>query len=218
MSIDVKIITYKIINCYLRKIANLKKDNKAATILEFALLSPIFFGLILEVLQWGLYFYVSSEIDLVTNAAARQILTGAIGNQNMNAAQFRANVLCPGLPAGFDSTTCPATIIVNLVNLPVAPSPAGFSTFVNATKTALIRPTMNNASTSFCPGFTSDANQNNRPASVEVLQVYYPMPVISLYWANALAVNVNGKLLYYVGAVAAFRNEPYVAATQTGGC
>ena len=200
-----------------RRLNRFRTSADAATMLEFALLAPLFFALLLEILQLGLYFYVSSTVDYATNVAARKILTGAVGNQNLTATQFRANVLCPLLPASFSGAACSNTVVVNLVNLPAAGAPGGFYSLLNAQKSGLVRPVMDNATTKFCPGF-SGGPQSLGPASAEVLQVYYPMPVISLYWAGMMATTLNGSLVYYVGSVAAFQNEPYFSSSQTGGC
>src|ERR1700722_5003563 len=53
---------------------------------EFAALVPLFIGLIFTIAQIGLYFYYSASLYYVTHAAARQILTGGVANQNLTAA------------------------------------------------------------------------------------------------------------------------------------
>ena len=45
------------------RLRRFRTSADAATMLEFALLAPLFFALLLEILQLGLYFYVSSAVD-----------------------------------------------------------------------------------------------------------------------------------------------------------
>jgi Flp pilus assembly protein TadG len=176
-------------------------QRSAATALEFAMVVPVFLVLVIETFQLGLYFYTSASLNYATSEAARQILTGAVGQQGLTAAQFLTNVLCPALPG---SMSC-ANVVTNVVNVPEAIAPGGFYSFLNANQTGIAPPAvMENSQTSFCPGSTG---------SYVYLQVYYAMPVLSPIWM-AFAVSWNGGNVHFVSASAAFKNEPFQSTTQ----
>ncbi len=196
--------------------------------IEFAMLAPVFFALLLEVMQLGMYFYTSAAVDYATNKAARRILTGAVQNASETRAQFIAGEVCPQMPPSYfdplNPTDCSGKVVVNLVDLAVANGPGGFYTMVNAAQTGLTKPLpvdpVNGVAVQYCPGFPGGINPNTQAASVEVLQIYYPMPVISFFWANFISTSVNGQgsNVFYVGASASFQNEPYIVAVANNGC
>ncbi len=179
----------------------LATERSGVSAAEFALVVPAFLLLVIETLQLGLYFYTSASLDHATSDAARQILTGAVSQAGLTAAQFRTQVLCPALPG---SMSC-ANIVTNILDVPEATSPGGFYTYLNASQTGITPPAMDNTKTSFCPGSTG---------SYVYIQVYYAMPVLSPIW-TATAVNWNGSNVHFVSASAAFKNEPFQSA-QTG--
>ena len=154
--------------------------------------------LLTESMQVGLYFYTSAGVERATWKASRQILTGSIGGQGLTAAQFRSNVLCPSISS--THLSC-ANLITNVQTVPEGVSPAGFYTLVNGTQTGLIRPTLNNAATSYCIG---------TDGSYVFVQVLYAMPVFSPIW-RAFATSFNGAASYIIQSTAAFRNEPFQA-------
>ena len=184
-----------------RAVLRLLTQRSASAISEFAMVVPAFLLLVVETMQIGVYFYTSASLDHATNAAARQIMTGAVYSAGLTAAQFRTQILCPLLPA---SMSC-SSIVTNIQNVPEAVSPAGFYTYVNANATAIIAPTMDNKLTSFCPGIRG---------SYLYVQVYYAMPVISPIWYAAASVNWNGDTVHFVSAASAFKNEPFQSSTQ----
>ena len=84
-------------------------------------------------------------------------------------------------------------------------SPNGFYTLLNSTQTGLIRPTLDNSKTSYCPGNSQ---------SYVFVQILYPMPVFSPFW-RAFATTVNGSPSYILQSTAAFRNEPFAPGSQS---
>src|ERR1700723_3290615 len=81
-----------------RALRQIAADGSAATAGEVAGWLPLFAGLVFTITQVGLYFYYSASLFRVTQASARQILTGSVANQNLTAAQFQSQILCPQLP------------------------------------------------------------------------------------------------------------------------
>jgi Flp pilus assembly protein TadG len=181
------------------------RDRRGAAAVEFAMIGVLCIGLIVETMQAGLYFYTSASLERATGKAVRQIMTGSVSGQSLTAAQFRSTVLCPMLPAAM---SC-ANIITNISTVSEDVAPNGFYSFVNATQSAVIPPTMDNTQTSFCAGTTS---------SVIYAQIYYAMPVISPVWRAIAATNWNGKSVAFVNSAAAFKNEPFQGTTQPAGC
>ena len=176
-------------------------QRSASAMTEFAMVVPAFLLLVVETMQIGVYFYTLASLDHATNAAARQIMTGAVYSAGLTAAQFRTQILCPLLPG---SMSC-SNIVTNIQNVPEAVSPAGFYTYVNANATAVIVPAMNNRLTRFCPGISS---------SNLYIQVYYAMPVISPIWYAVASVKWNGNTVHFVSAASAFKNEPFQSSSQ----
>jgi Flp pilus assembly protein TadG len=181
---------------------------------EFAFLIPLFVGLVVMIGQVGLYFFNSTSLYYATEKATRQIMTGAIANQGLTAAQFRANVLCPLLPA---SMSC-ANIITNIQVVPDTSGGASYwygltnytaspSSPQGYTVTQLNQPPMNNTSTSFCIGSAG---------SIVATQVYYAMPVFGIPQMLTGASTFNGQSVIFLGATSVFKNEPF--ATAYTGC
>jgi pilus assembly protein Flp/PilA len=177
-------------------------DRRGAAAVEFALVAVPMFLTLFEVLQSGLFVYFSGQLDHATQAAARQILTGATQNASTTASNFRTNILCPMLPSVMSCNN----VIVNLQNFSEAPSPGGFYAFVNASQTAIILPPLDNSKTSFCPGV---------PGQYVYLQVYYAMPLFGNVWLPVTTTVYNGQTVKLIGSSAAFRNEPYQSTTST---
>lgn len=188
----------------LRKaIVALGTDASGISAIEFAGLLVFFMMIVGEILQLGLYFYTSASLNYATNKAVRQILIGAVANQNLTAAQFRTQILCPLLPGAM---SC-ANVITNVQTVTEGTNPNGFYSFVNAAQTSLIVPSMNNNLTSFCIG---------TGGSYVIVQVFYAMPVLGLSWLLANATTWNGSSVYFVSANSAFRSEPF--QTTYSGC
>ncbi len=182
-------------------IARLSRDVRGTVAVEFALIGLACILLVIETMQAGLYFYTSASLDMATTKAMRQVMTGAVTNSGVTAAQFRSTVLCPLLP----SVMSCSNVVSNLQSVSEAVSPGGFYAFVNASQTGTISPTMDNTKTSFCPGTTG---------GVVYAQIFYAMPVFSPFWRLVNSVNWNGSLVHFISSAAAFKSEPYPTSKQ----
>jgi Flp pilus assembly protein TadG len=189
-------------------------ERSGIAAIEFATLSGVFVGLILMVAQIGLYFYFSTTLYYVTQAATRQILTGAVAHSGLTAAQYRTNVLCPILTAtSYGSMSC-NNIITNIQVVPAwtGTTSGGFYSLTNMvnnasnplgyTMTGLTTPPMNNSQTSFCIG---------SPGAIIIAQVYYAMPVIGIPTMLTNASSYNGKSVVFISATSVFKNEPFTS-------
>ncbi len=185
-------------------------DRSAIAAMEFAVLLPLFAGLVFMISQIGIYFYFSTSLYYVTAKATRQILTGAVANQSLTAAQYRTQILCPLLPG---SMSC-SNVITNIQVVPPwsGLTSGGFYTLTNIknnpsgplayTMTGLTPPTMNNNNTNFCIGSAG---------SIVAAEVYYAMPVLGIPWMLTNAQTFNGKSVIFISATSVFKNEPFTS-------
>jgi len=158
--------------------------NSGATAVEFALVAAPFFALLYAILETALVFLAQQVLQTATTQASRAIMTGQAQAQNMTAAQFKQSV-CAHAVALFNCSS----LYVNVVT---------FSSFTAATMPSPIQNgQFNTSNMNYSPGGTGD---------IEVVQVYYPWPVISGPLGFALSNTNNG--LDVLTATSAFRNEP----------
>jgi Flp pilus assembly protein TadG len=186
------------------RLRRLVRDRQGSTAVEFGVVGTALVFLILGAMQVGLYLYTSAAMEAAVTKAMRQVMTGTASAGAMTAAQFRSNILCPLLPGGLSCSN----VITNLVIVSQGTNPNGFYQFVNAAQSWIVPPTMDNTQTSFCTGTAG---------SVVYAQVYYAMPVVLPFvFANKTA-QWQGRSAFFVGAFAAFRNEPFQSNSQ-GAC
>ena len=160
---------------------NLHKAGVALT--EFALLMPIFIGVVVCALEAQADYFCQSTLDQAVYKGYQQIQNGTAVTNNWAATDFINNAICP-----YVGSTLTCSLIQ--VNLLVAQSPGGWpphmGTYyqvqvVNSTQTFNIWMTQaNNVLTvpaNWCLGAGSEA---------QVLQVAYPIPFLSSIWAGTL--------------------------------
>lgn len=188
----------------MRHAAALARNKRGSVAVEFAMIGSALFLLVLGTMQIGVYLYIAATMERAVATATRQVMTGTASAGSMTAAQFRSNVLCPLLPAAMSCSS----VITNIVTVSQGADPNGFYQFVNSKRSWIVPPTMNNTQTSFCTGTAG---------SVIYAQVYYAMPIIIPVILRSVASTFNGKSVYFVGAFAAFRNEPFQSVSQ-GAC
>jgi Flp pilus assembly protein TadG len=198
-----------------RATSRFARDPSASIAVEFAMLIPLFIGLVFMIAQVGLYFYFSASLYRVTRSAAREILDGAAMTQSLTAAQFRTQVLCPLLPANMSCSN----VVTNIQVVTPGAAPGGFFALTNYQQdansplgydlTGLTQPPMNNNLTSFCIG---------KPQTVVAVEVYYAMPVLGISWMFNNAATFNGKRVVFISATTAFKNEPFPTNSSYAGC
>jgi len=162
-----------------------RADASGVSAVEFALLAPLFMGLVFVSLMISVLYLAKSELDAATQAAARLVMTG----QATTSAQLQTG-LCNNIGGIF---TC-GSFMVNLKSY----SLSGFDSASTATATPTITynadgTVSNNWGTSF-----------GAVGSIMVLQVLYQFPVIggSLFSFGSTS---NGSALLISTAV--FVNE-----------
>ena len=178
------------------------RANRASVTIEFAFLGLATFGLVLESMQTGLYFYDSTALERATINTTRKLKTG----NTLAADQFRTT-LCSFLPAGM---SC-ANVITNINTATEDVYPKGYYSFVKSDQSGVVTPDMSGGSTSYCPG---------APKAYVYAQVFYAMPAISPAWKAIASTLWKGTYVHFIPAAAVFRNEPYPtsSAPSAGGC
>lgn len=83
------------------------RDNRGATIIEFALVAAPFVALILAILQIAVVFFAQEGLETAAEAASRSIMTGQAQSAGLTQAQFQAQT-CKSLPAFF---SCPKLMV-----------------------------------------------------------------------------------------------------------
>ena len=167
----------------------LARDETGSPAVEFALVFPIFIGVVLATLQAGSIFLVKAFFESASEEAARVVLTNQT-DLDLTVAQFQTEV-CNQLTALFDCSQ---------VTIELEPVPAG-TTNLNA-----LLPTFD-ATGKVVGTPTVDVGSNSAVSGTDMLLVVmYPWPV----YGGPLGLNFanmgNGKML--MTSTQVFRIEP----------
>jgi Flp pilus assembly protein TadG len=163
-----------------------RRNRRGSAVVEFALVAPIFFGLLFAIIELAMVFYASQVLETVTQDSARQIMTGQAQLASFTQAQFK-NLVCSKVVAMFDC--------VNGISIDVK----SYSAFASINIADPI-----DAGKNFVP-------PNNYlpggPGDVVVVRLFYQWPL----FVTGLGFNISNlsgskRLLT---ATAAFQNEPY---------
>jgi Flp pilus assembly protein TadG len=164
------------------------------SMLEFALVAPIFFFLLMGIIETGMIFYASSVLQYAADDAGRMVRTGQAQNSQWTATDLQ-NRICTDISAVL---ACGGSLQIDMETYP------SFGT-ANFTNPLLANGTLNPALNNYQPGTS---------CSIVLLRVFYTWsittPEMQIFLSNMAG---NNRLL--IGA-AAFRNEPY--QTSVAGC
>lgn len=168
-------------------VARFGGDERATTIVEFALLATPFFMLIFGILELGLIFLVSTTLENAVTASGRQIRTGQAQSSGMTAAQFKTNI-CNNMT--WLGSSCATNLNVDVRT---------YGSFTGVTTPSPVQNgAFNAAAMTFSPGGSS---------SIVVVRAYYQWNVITPL-LNPTLVNLSGNQRL-ISATIVFRNEPY---------
>ncbi|GKQ51707.1 TadE/TadG family type IV pilus assembly protein [Bradyrhizobium sp. Ce-3] len=164
------------------------RNRRGVTAVEFALVAPLFFGLLFAIIEVAMIFFASQVLETVTQDSSRMIMTGQAQGANYTQQQFK-DFVCGRVNALFDCT--------NGVYVDVRSYPATSFSTVNLT------PITDPTQVKWCPGKDGD---------VVVVRLFYQWPlfVTKLFASTNLT---NGKRLLI--ATATFKNEPSGTAGTT---
>lgn len=165
------------------------RNERGATLVEFALLAVPFFALVGAILETAMVFLASEVLDAAVNDANRLILTGQAQSASFDFDDFRSAV-CNHT---FGLFNCDA------IHIRVTP----VTDFASASAT----PPVEADCTETCDWTEPQVFTPGQGSNVMLVQAYYKWPVILNFANFSLAtLGDNTRLL---AAVRVFRNEPF---------
>jgi Flp pilus assembly protein TadG len=165
---------------------------KGSAAVEFAMIAPVFFVLLMGTIEAGVIFFAQSALQNAVNDAARMVRTG----QAMTQASFRTQVCSEVSTLLSDCNGASLQFDIN----------AYASGFGGATNSSPLDANGN------LPTLTNFTTGN--PCDVVLVRAFYKWPVFTPI-LNYFMANMAGNY-HLLSTAAAFRNEPY--STNTGGC
>ena len=164
-----------------------RRNRSGTAAVEFALVAPIFLGVLFAIIELALVFFASQILETVTQDTARLILTGQAQKAEFTQGQFK-DAVCAKLVTMFD---CQNGISIDVQSY------KSFATVDIAdpidAKKNFVPP--NN----YLPG---------GPGDIVVVRLFYKWPLfVTGLGFNVANIAGNKRLLT---ATAAFQNEPYI--------
>jgi Flp pilus assembly protein TadG len=173
---------------WVRKFSRFWTTRRASAAIEFAIIAPIFIGLLISVLETGIFFFAQNTLQAAAVQAGRLILTGQAQTSGLTQSGFAGDV-CPSISALF---TC-ANLMIDV---------SSYSSFSGATVST---PTLT---------YNAQGNVTNTwnyspgaAGQIVVVRLMYQWPLISGPFALIVPNLSNGTSLMM--GVTAFRVEPY---------
>jgi len=164
---------------------------------EFALIAPIFFGLLFAIIETALVFFSGQVLETITQNSARVVLTGQAQSGSVAACAV-SGVAAPCTQATFKSYVCsqiPVLFDCNSLYVDVT----SFSSF-----SAVTLPTHLDAACNFGTNMNYSAGN---AGDIVVVRLFYQWPLfVTGLGYNIGCSSTNKRLLV---ATAAFKNEPY---------
>jgi len=177
-----------------RRLLTLKRDERAATAVEFALLITPLIALILASLQLSIIFFAGQELQSATVKASRALMTGTVQQASpaLTAQQYKTQYVCP-----------PVAFLLNCNNIMIdveSGSTYGGSTGVNTTPIVLTYDAHGNVTNNF-------SYSTGNPGDIIIMRAMYNWPVVGGGLLPGLADQPNGNHLLIATSV--FKTEPY---------
>lgn len=170
-----------------------RRNRSGSAVVEFALVAPIFFGLLFAIIELALVFFASQLLETVTQDSARMIMTGQAQNGQVTGcstpctqAQFK-NLVCSKITVMFD---CVGGISIDVQS---------YSAFNSVNIASPI-----DASRNFVP---PNNYLTGGPGDIVVVRIFYQWPLVVTGLGFNIANLAGSKRL--LTATAAFQNEPY---------
>lgn len=172
-------------------------NRRGSAAVEFALIAPIFFGLLFAIIETALVFFSSQVLETITQNSARVVLTGQAQSGSVTACAV-GGVAAPCTQATFKNYVCsqiPALFDCNSLYVDVT----SFSSF-----SAVTLPTHLDGACNF------DTNMNysaGNAGDIVVVRLFYQWPLFVTGLGYNIGCGSTSKRLLV--ATAAFKNEPY---------
>ncbi|MGO3928549.1 TadE/TadG family type IV pilus assembly protein [Rhodopseudomonas pseudopalustris] len=162
------------------------RNRRGSAAIEFALIAPIFFGLLFAIIEVALMFFAGQVLETAVQDSARLILTGQAQGGSFSQSKFRDDV-CGRLGGLF---TC-SGVFVDVQSYGTDFSKVDISPPIDANKNFV-------DNMKYAPGQAGD---------VVVVRAFYQWPLfVTGLGYNVANLSGSKRLLT---ATAAFRNEPY---------
>jgi Flp pilus assembly protein TadG len=163
-----------------------RRNRRGSAVVEFALVAPLFFGLLFAIIEVALMFFASQVLETATQDAARTILTGQAQTGAYTQQTFKDDLVCPKVVALFD---CKNGIYVDVQS---------YSQFA----------TVNIVDPITAGSFVPPNNYSpGGPGDIVVVRLFYQWPIFVTKFGFNIANLTGSKRL--LTATAAFKNEPY---------
>ncbi len=170
------------------------EERKASAIVEFAMIAPVFFLLLMGIMENGLIYFAGTTLQNATDNAARYVRTGQAQANGLTQAQFRARICADITPL----LSCGANLQIDLEQ---------YNDYTNASFVTPIdvNGNLKNTLNNYQPGTA---------CNVVLLRSFYVWNILTPMLSPFLTNMSTGKHL--ITATAAFRNEPFTSAVS--GC
>lgn len=185
--------------------ADFWQEKSAATAIEFALLAFPAIGTMLAVLALGFNYLCAASLDHAVTVTARAVSTGVVSPSGMTLANLRTSVICPALMPGMNCSN----VFVKITTIPSGNFPSSYYSMVNSNRSALVNPTLNDSTNTFCPGSGSQ---------YVVVELAYPVPMFASFLGGSLTTTYNGASVNVLVAASTFLSEPYSGSSSYAGC
>jgi Flp pilus assembly protein TadG len=172
-----------------RRLLTLKRDTRAATAVEFALLITPLIMLILASLQLSIIFYAGQVLESSAMGASRQVMTGVVQTGNLSATQYKNTYVCP-----------PVSFLFNCNNIMVDVQSGSSYAGINTAPITLTYDANGNVTNNF-------NYSTGNPGDIVIVRVMYNWPVVGGPLLPGLSDQPGGNHLLMATSV--FKTEPY---------
>lgn len=175
----------------LRTARRMRKDARSgSSIIEFAVIAPVFLLFLCGIIETGVIFYGQSTLFYATSDATRMVRTGQITG-NVTAATIRTQI-CNRIGGLISSSQCNANLKIDMRTY----SGFGSSSYPSVTNS---NGTINNSALNTSSSLSA--------CQIVLIRSFYPWAIMTPLMRPLLKTASDGTHLLY--AAAAFRTEPY---------
>ena len=172
-----------------------RESTRANAAIEFGIVAPVFFILLMGIIENGVIFFAGSTLQYAALEAARYVRTGQASTNATTQAQFRTQICNNITPL----LACDSNLQIDLQSSSTGFSGASYGSPTNADGS------LNSSLSNYSIGTY---------CQVELLRVFYTWKVLTP-GLSVFLTNITGGY-HLITATAAFRNEPYTTAVS--GC
>jgi Flp pilus assembly protein TadG len=160
-----------------------RRNRRGSTVVEFALVAPMFIALLYAILETALVFFAGQALETMTQDSARTIMTGQSQTAGYDKTNFHDKVVCNQIVIFFNC----ANVFVDVQSYPA---------FAN----------INIIDNSGCSVPPTNYNPGG-PSQIVVVRLFYQWPLVVTGLGYNISNGCGSKRL--LAATAAFQTEPY---------